>query len=123
MYLFKTTTGNPNDWSRVKLENYLSQLAFLKQMLANNKVDVTDIEMSIIPIQVNYNEDYTNARDIKVLPTKHYSTRFSGTGYAMEKYDKYARYFITSNYMPFHVSSQPIDRALEVCRNIFQMLI
>lgn len=119
MYLFKTTTGNPNDWSRVKLENYLNQLAFLKQMLANNKVDVTDIEMSIIPIQVNYNEDYTNARDIKVLPTKHYSTRFSGTGYAMEKYDKYARYFITSNYMPFHVSSQPIDRALEVCRNIF----
>ena len=119
MYLFKTTSSDPSDWPRVKLKKYLNQLAFLKQMLAYNEIDVSDIEMSIIPIKVSYNEDYTMANSIEVLPTKPYSTRFSGTGYAMEEYDKYARYFITSNYMPFHVSSQPVERALEVCRNIF----
>lgn len=119
MYLFKTTTEDPKKWITVKQQTYLNQLAFLKQMLAYNGIDVTNIDMNIIPIKLKYNDDYTKIEDISILGTRKYSTKFSGTEYAMEKYDKYAQHFITSNYMPYHVTEQPIKRALEVCAAIF----
>ena len=50
LYLFKTTSEHPSHWVNVKQEKYKYQLAFLKQMLANNGVDVSNIDLNIVPV-------------------------------------------------------------------------
>lgn len=119
IYLFKITDTHPSKWSKAKRDTYLNQLAFIKQMLAYNGIDTSNTTMEIIPIQLKYNSDYSKITSIDVHESQRVSTRQSSTEYSMDKYDKYARYFISSNYVPTHISNEPDERAREVCRAIF----
>lgn len=122
LYLFKTSSQNPRDWIDVKEKNYIYNLAFLKQMLANNGIDVSEIDLNIIPVQLHYNDDYSKINSVQIHPTINYSTRRRDPNYAMEKYERQAGYFISSNFIPFHISSEPLERALEVSKAIFPTL-
>lgn len=116
--LIKVSTQNSKDWVAVKRQKYKYQLAFLSQMLAYNGFDVKNIELNIIPVKLIYGN---NGRVLKayVQSTEHFSTRSSDPEYAMHKYKRAAKYFIQDNFIPDHVSSEPITRALEVSRAIF----
>lgn len=118
MYTLKTTTQNPREWTQVKVDKYKYQLAFLKQMLAYNGVNVKNIDLNVIPVKISYNSDGV-ATSAKVQATIQYSTKRSGNGYSMHKFDKQVSHFIKDNSIPYHISSQPITRALEVNRAIF----
>lgn len=119
LYLFKTTSTDPKSWPNIKEEKYKYQLAFLKQMLANNGVNVKNIDLNIVPVQLTYNDDFTKVQSINIHYPKSYSTRRSGSEYAMAKYDRQVKAFIEDNSIPFHISDKPIERADEVNRAIF----
>ncbi len=115
-YVIKTTSQNPKDWTRVKLDKYKYELAFLQQMLAYNGINVKNIDLNIIPVQLQYKGNEVAAKVHKVQTV---SSRLSGNGYAMDKFDKAVAHFISSNNMPQRISSEPIQRANEVNRAIF----
>lgn len=119
LYLFKTTSTDPKSWPNIKEEKYKYQLAFLKQMLANNGVNVKNIDLNIVPVQLTYNDDFTKVQKIDFHYPKQYSTRRSGSEYAMAKYDRQVKAFIEDNSIPFHISDKPIERADVVNRAIF----
>lgn len=116
--IFKVSTQNSKDWVAVKREKYKYQLAFLSQMLAYNGFNTKNIELNIIPVKLTYN-NRGEVSKATVQATEHFSTRSSEPGYAMHKYKKAAKYFIQDNFVPNHISSEPITRALEVSRAIF----
>ena len=97
LYLFKTTSEAPKKWARVKREKYKYQLAFLKRMLANKGIDVSNIELKIVPVQLEYSKDFNTIENLKVLPTIPYSSRFGDPEYSMEKYDREVATFLEDN--------------------------
>lgn len=119
LYLFKTTSSDPRTWANVKEEKYKFQLAFLKQMLASKGIKVKNMSLNIVPVQLEYNSDYSKVQNIRIHPTKTYSTRRGSAEYAMQKYDNQVKAFIESSAIPFHISDKPIERADEVNKAIF----
>lgn len=122
LYLFKTTSEHPSNWANVKEEKYKYQLAFLKHMLANNGVNVQNIDLNIVPVQLTYNENYSKIKSVQVLNAIPYSTRYSGTEYAMAKYDRQVEAFIEDNSSFDYVPKKIIERADEVNSAIFPEL-
>ena len=122
LYLFKTTSEHPSNWANVKEEKYKYQLAFLKHMLANNGVNVQNIDLNIVPVQLTYNENYSRIKSVQVLNAIPYSTRYSGTEYAMAKYDRQVEVFIEDNSNIDYVPEKVIERADTVNRAIFPEL-
>lgn len=118
LYSLKTTTQSPREWASVKADKYKYQLAFLKQMLAYNGINVKNIDLNILPVQVAYNSNGI-ATSAKVASTIQYSTRRSSGEYAMHKFDKQVAHFIKDNSIPVQLSSELIDRALQVNKAIF----
>lgn len=119
LYLFKTTSSDPRTWANVKEEKYKFQLAFLKQMLASKGIKVKNMSLNIIPVQLEYNSDYSKVQNIRIHPTKTYSTRRGSAEYAMQKYDNQVKAFIEGSTIPFHISDRPVERADEVTKAIF----
>lgn len=118
LYALKTTTQSPREWTNVKADKYKYQLAFLKQMLAYNGINVKNIDLNVLPVQIAYNSNGV-AMSAKVASTIQYSTRHSNGGYAMHKFDKQVAHFIKDNSTPIQLSSELIDRALQVNKAIF----
>ena len=119
LYLYKVTTEPIHKWSRVKREKYLQQLAFLKQMLNYNGIDTENMTLHIIPVQLTYNEDHTEIKDIFVGNAEEFSGRSSSSGYSMHKYERNAKKYIQSGSFFKTISSEPINRGLEVSKMIF----
>lgn len=122
LYLYKTSSTHPKEWKGVKEEKYKYQLAFLKQMLANNGIDVTNIDLNIIPVQLTYNEDFSKVQEITVHYPESYSTRKTSNMYAMHKYDRDAKYFLGSNVSLRPITDQFIKRIDEINKAIFPSL-
>lgn len=122
LYLYKTTSTAVKDWPNVKLEKYKYQLAFLKRMLAANGVNVENIELNIIPVQVNYNDDYSKVQSIIVLPTETYSTRFTQNAFGMHRYDQDAAYFIEVKPNIKPITDKFVARVDEINKAIFPEL-
>lgn len=119
LYLFKVSTTTTKEWPQVKKEKYMYQLAFLKHMLSNNGIDVKNIDLNIVPVQLTYNDDFTEVQSLEVHFPIQYSTRRSGSEYAMAKYDRQVSSFIEDSYIPDSISDKPIERADQVNRAIF----
>lgn len=93
MYALKTTTQSPREWTGVKADKYRYQLAFLKQMLAYNGVNIKNIDLNVIPVRIAYDSNGV-VSSAKVQATIQYSTKKSGNGYSMHKFDKQVAHFI-----------------------------
>lgn len=119
LYLFKTTSTDPKAWPAVKQEKYKYQLSFLKHMLANNGIDVRNIDLNIVPVQLAYNQDFSEVLSLNIHYPQQYSTRKSGGEYAMSKYDRQVGAFIQDNYIPISITDKPIEKADQVNRAIF----
>ena len=117
LYLIKTSTQKSKDWIDVKRKKYIYQLAFLKQMLANNGIDVENIDLNVVPVYLEYNGGKISK--VQVESIQSYSTRKRSAEYAMQKYDNDAAHFIDVSMKHFYVSQEPVKRAVEVTRAIF----
>lgn len=92
VYNFKYTTTSSKKWDGEKLRQYNFQLALLKQILAHNGFNITRTRMHLIPIKVEYSDDFSTIKSITVEPM--YSPP---TGKAGEEFSAMAKYFISSN--------------------------
>lgn len=118
LYVIKASTQNSKDWISVKRNKYKYQLAFLEQMLRYNGIPTKNIELNILPVKFTY-DDKGNIRKASVQNVEHYSSLSNSPEYAMHKYRKAVSYFIEDNSSPFHISSEPLNRAMTVNRAIF----
>lgn len=114
LYLIKATSKSASTWKGVKEETYKYELATLKALLDNNGININNIDLNIVPVHLKYNDDYSKVEDVEVQTTKPYSTRNSGAGYAMDKYDKHIRNFFERKAPTFNVSSQVVIDATKI---------
>lgn len=110
IYNFKVTNQPINKWSENKKNTYKYELAFIKQMLANNGLNIKDITMHVVPLQVQYSSDFSEINNITVREVKNYGGN---------KYDNTARYFIDSNTQVENITQDNITSADSINRAIF----
>lgn len=120
LYNFKTSSTNPSEWQSVKHEKYKYQLVFLKQILANNGIYVKDISLNIIPVQLDYNEDFTRIKKISVKKINNYN--LNNFGPALTSLEYKARHFIQDNSQIVISNNQGIIRANQIINNVFPTL-
>lgn len=105
IYNYKVTSTPISEWNAVKMERYKYQLALLKQILAYNGFNISKTELHIIPIRLNYSQDFSQITDIiPYLWEKHIKI---SQGQSFEKYERAARYFIKSN-----IELEPIKNSI-----------
>ena len=105
LYNYKVTSTPISEWNAVKIEKYKYQMALLKQLLAYHGFNVSRTELHIIPIRINYSEDFSTITDvIPYLWNKHISIP---QGQSFEKYERAAKYFIKSN-----IKLEPIKKVV-----------
>ena len=106
-YKITTTAMRPQLF---KLEKYKYQMALLKQVLASHGFKVKDAELNIVPIELSYNEDYTEITSaITNIDPIEFTVKDSK--YVFSQYDKVAQHFIKSSAAINRITSQVIDDA------------
>lgn len=105
IYNYKVTSTPISEWNSVKMQNYKYQMALLKQLLAYHGFNVSGTELHIIPIRLNYSEDFSKITGvIPYLWDKHIKI---SQNQSFEKYERAAKYFIKSN-----IKLEPIKSTL-----------
>lgn len=94
IYNYKLTSTPISEWDAVKKEKYRFQMALLKQILAYNGFNVTGTQLHIIPIRVDYSEDFSKINSTTVYVENHIQMP---VGQSFNKYETIAKYFIKSN--------------------------
>ena len=94
IYNYKLTSTPISEWDAVKKEKYRFQMALLKQILAHNGFNVTGTQLHIIPIRVDYSDDFSKINSTTVYSQNHIQMP---VGQAFNKYETIAKYFIKSN--------------------------
>ena len=111
---YKISTTTIND---VKEEKYKYQLALLKQMLANAGFNTERMTLSIIPIRVQYNDDFTKVQDVVAMPKIEYT--INNGRYVFNRYDSVARNFVESTATINNISSEKIEKANRALKVLF----
>lgn len=121
LYNFKTSHTHYSKWAGIKQEKYKLQLAFLKQMLANKGIQVKNMSLNIVPVQLDYSDDFNKIDDIKVFDPINYNlNKFSNPG--LNKYFGKAKYFVESNISETENLSDGIKEANSIIRATFPTL-
>ena len=111
---YKISTTSIND---VKEEKYKYQLGLLKQMLANAGFNTERMTLSIIPIRVQYNDDFTKVQDVVAMPKIEYT--INRGKYVFTKYDSVVRNFIESTATINTISSEKMKKADRALKALF----
>lgn len=118
VYNFKVTHNPTAKWSQAKKEAYKYELAFLKQMLANNGINIKNINMNIVPIQVGYDADYNEINNISVKESRNYDYNANSV-YVGGKYDNTAKFFIDSDSQVENIINDDLAQADQINKAIF----
>lgn len=118
VYLYKVSVTNKRFWPKVKRAKYRFQLAFLKQMLSQNGVNTSNMRLNIIPIYIQYNDDYDIVKDISFDDIQCYSTDKNGR-YIMNREEQIAREFIQGKQNLFQDDSDLVQQAEYDCDVVF----
>lgn len=122
LYNFKVSSQDYTAWPSAKVEKYKAQLVFLKYMLAENGINVENITLNIIPVKLNYNEDFSKVISIRVNTPISYSSNKRDASYNLENYDKLVSKFLKNNYTPEPINNDIIEKARENNKKIFPTL-
>ncbi len=94
IYNYKLTSTPISEWNAVKKEKYKYQMALLKQILAYNGFNISGTQLHIIPIRVEYSDDFSKINSTTVYSSNHFQLPI---GESFNKYQTIAKYFIKSN--------------------------
>lgn len=121
LYNFKSSHTHYSKWASVKQEKYKLQLAFLKQMLANKGIQVKNMSLNIVPVEIDYTDDFSKIDDIKVFDPINYNlNKFSNPG--LNKYFNKAKYFVQSTIPEIEDVSKGIKEANAIINATFPTL-
>ena len=121
IYNFKVTHNSLNKWSKDKINTFRHELAFLKQILANNGLNIKNIDMRIVPLQVKYNKDYNQIQEMVIRDSKNYDID-SNSRYVGQKFDNVAKYFIEESNQIENITSDHIKIADQINKAIFPFI-
>ena len=107
IFNIKSSNEGPIFWDQAKVEKYTNEFALTQRILQYNGIDTSNIRFNVVPIVLDYNEDYTNIRDIKVSNSICYSHK-NGKYVMYESFNK-AKNFIASTVTPVNISNSSID--------------
>lgn len=111
---YKISTSAIDD---VKEEKYKYQLALLKQMLANEGFNVEHMTLSIIPIRITYNDDFSQVTNVVPMEVKEYTIKDGK--YVFGKYDLVAKRFIASTARINSISTEQVKKADYALKALF----
>ena len=121
IYNFKVTHNSLNKWSRDKINTFRYEQAFLKQILANNGINIKNIDMRIVPLQVKYNGDYNQIQEMVIRESKNYDID-SNSKYVGQKFDNTAKYFIEESNQIENITEEHIKTADQINKAIFPFI-
>ena len=114
IYNFKVSSQFFGEWSDEKKQKYEVELAFIKQMLSDNGLDIKGITLHNIPIKLEFNNNFTEV--------KNSSFYFEGVKYN-SSYDNVAKFFIKSNKTIFNEpSAEEMEENKQIYKAIFPSL-
>lgn len=117
LFNYKVTTTSIQPES-VKLKKYKYQMALLRQILASHGLKVRNATLNIVPIKVEYSEDYSeiNSAIANENPTE---LTVNNGRYVFTEYDTVAKHFIKSTVRANQVTSQDLNEATKQLQLIF----
>lgn len=121
IYIFKTTSEHPIQWINAKKSLYDYQLSFLKQILKVNGINVNNISLNLIPVELKYNDDYSDIKSVRIHPIQERSVSKNNT-YTFEELDKYTRVMIPNTSTSQPINSGVLSKADEIYKAIFPTL-
>ena len=117
IYNFKASSQDSNVWSQKKWEKYILEQSFIKQMLSHNNINISGIQMHIVPIKLNYTGKKLSG--IFINDPIDYETSSRTSQYINDKYDYIARYFIDSGENIIKVTDEQDEHIDDICQAIF----
>lgn len=66
LYNYKMTSESLDSWKQAKLQKYKHEMVFLKHMLASKGFNFKSISLNLIPIRLQYNEDFSSIDEVIV---------------------------------------------------------
>jgi len=87
-------------------------------MLANNGINIKNIDMNIVPLELMYDKDYNVLGNLIVRDSKNYFID-RNTNYIGKKFDNDARYFIEGNVSVENITNKDIETGNNIVKAIF----
>ena len=123
LFNYKVSHQAYKDWPAIKRRKYKLELVFLKYILANNGIDVSNITLNIIPVHVQYNQDFTKIENIVVENIRQESASARRAGeYDLQGYEKLVRPWLNNNYIPETIGSSTVKEATDKVKMLYPEL-
>lgn len=117
IYNIKSSNEGPLFWDQAKVEKYTNEFALTQRILQYNGIDTSNIRFNVIPIVLDYNEDFTDIKDINVNNAICYSHR-NGKYIMYEAFNR-VKNFISSAVEPVDIKDSSIDSANYTLKTLF----
>ena len=117
IFNIKASTEAESQWDAVKKEKFKYQLALLKKILEYNGIHARDIKMNIVPVNIEYDENFQNV--IKVTPGRYVSYDTKDSQYIFQKYENVASQYIDSNIQTVDVDDTIFNKVNRQLQTIF----
>ena len=117
IFLIKTTHESPSSWNGTKYQKYQYEAALLLQILKANGIDISDASVNLIPVVLNYEEDYKSINGITVdqcIPISHLKG-----GFILAEEMAHARRFITSTEQEIEVKDESLNKVTKQLSALF----
>ena len=107
IFNMKSSHESPAFWDRAKKEKYRNEFALLSRILQYNGINVNNIRFNIIPVVLEYDDQFQNIKNINVNKAVCYS--HSKGAFIMQEEMKLAQKFIASNVEELIIKDSSID--------------
>lgn len=117
VFNIKSSHESPAFWDYAKKEKYRNEFALLSRILQYNGINTNDIRFNIIPVTLEYDDQFQNIKDIVVNRAECYS--HNRGAFVMQESMKLAQRFITSNAETITINDSSIDKVNQQLKAVF----
>lgn len=108
VFLMKGSHEPPSQWDYAKREKYQHEIALIARMLQHNGLTTKNIRFNIIPVELQYDNDFKSIDDIIVHPAVCYSHK-NGAYILQEAYNNASK-FISTPTIELDVQTESVDK-------------
>lgn len=117
VFNIKSSHESPAFWDRAKKEKYRNEFALLSRILQYNGINTNDIRFNVIPVVLEYDEQFQNVKGISVNKAECYS--HNKGAFVMQEPMNLAAKFIASNTESIVINDASIDTVNKQLKALF----
>lgn len=117
VFNIKSSHESPAFWDYAKKEKYRNEFALLSRILQYNGINTTDIRFNIIPVVLEYDDQFQNIKNIVVNRAECYS--HNRGAFIMQESMKLAQRFIVSNADTITINDSSVDKVNQQLKAVF----